>query len=95
MSRADSNVYTLASNAGTGNGADVTIRGGIYILAAEGTWGGGNLQFQVKSPNGTYLPVGAAITVNGTTAQTFLPAGIVRVVITTASAVFAYLCGIG
>ncbi len=95
MARADQAVYTLASNAAPGNGADVTIAGGVYIWMAEGTFGGGNVQLQLKSANGTYINVGTAFTANGASGQIFLPEGVVRVVTTTITNCFAYLAGIG
>ncbi len=93
MARADSNIYTLMSN-GTGNGADVVVRGGIYDLTVEGSFAAQQVQLQLKSPNGTYLPVGAAVTANAVQTQIYIPAGTVRVT-ATATAVFAYLAGIG
>lgn len=96
MARADPLVYTLCSNAGAGNGADVAIKGGLYTISAEATWSAGNAQLQGKSPNGTYINIGSSITANAfQSSPMYLPAGTYRVVITTATAAFVYLMGIG
>lgn len=90
---------TLASNAGAGNGTAVDWPGGRGMLFGEATWGGGNAALQMQSPNGTYVPIydaaGNAVTISANGGKVFeAPAGALRVVITTASAVYAYAVGI-
>lgn len=82
---------TLVSNA-SATGSDFTFRGGRAMFMAEATWGGGTVKLQVKSPNGTYIDVnGGSLTANGTSAALYLPQGLYRANIATASAVYAYL----
>lgn len=83
-------VLTLASNAGAGNGTGLYWQGGKGTFTAEATFGGGSVKMQYKTINGTFVDVdGATLSAAGT--KFFeLAAGEVRVVITTASAVYAY-----
>lgn len=56
---------TLLSNA-SATGSASTAKGGTYIWAAEGTFGGATLQLQAAAPNGTYTNItGAALTAAG------------------------------
>lgn len=85
---------TLATNASvTGNPVDWP--GGNGAFFAEGTFGGGTVKLQVQSPNGTWMDVGTATTLTASGVGGFIaPAGPMRVNITTATAVFAYVVGI-
>jgi hypothetical protein len=72
--------------------------GGHGIFIAEATWGGGSAKLQYKSPNGTFVDVPA--TVVGTPSLTAngmcmfeLPPGELKVVVATATAVYAYAIG--
>lgn len=91
--------YLLASNAGAGAQAGVDWQGGRGMLFGEATWGGGNAALEQLSPNGTWVPIydaaGAAVTITANGGKVFeAPAGSLRVNITTASAVYAYVVGI-
>ncbi len=68
--------------------------GGRGIFMAEATWGGGSVKLQYKSPQGTWIDVGAAatLTANGMV-MVELPPGVVKVVRATATAVYAWLMG--
>lgn len=101
--RADDNSYTLLSN-GSATGSAVPVKGGEYLLQAEGTLAGATLSLQIKTPNGTWSPVlifaGSAVaftTVPNSQTGIDLPAGDVRVALVggTPSAIFAYLIGLG
>lgn len=83
---------TIASNEGAGNGTAATLNsGGKYMFMAEATWGGGNIKLQMQSVNGTWIDIAnTTISANGVIFID-LPAGQVRGVITTSSAVYAYL----
>lgn len=85
---------TLATNAGAGNGTAVKWRGGKGMFMAEATFGGGSVKLQFISPNGTYIdyPSGSLTAAGGIVVD--LPPGMVRVVIATSSAVYAYLASI-
>lgn len=82
-----------------GAGGGVDFPGGIGKFFCEATFGGGNVALQILSPNGTWIPLDnyalasvISITANGV--ATFIaPAGRIRAVITTATAVYAYLVG--
>jgi hypothetical protein len=69
-----------------------TLFGGRYAVVWSATLGGGNLQLQTLSADGsTFVAVGSAIAALGLT--TFdLPAGVYRFVITTATANFISIC---
>jgi len=83
---------TLALNAAaTGN--SITWPGGPGVFSAEATWGGGNVVLQTLTPYGTWMAVGAdgTLLANGMVGF-ILPANAqVRVAITTATAVCAYV----
>lgn len=69
---------------------DLRWVGGEGYLLAEATWGGGNVKLQQLSPNGTYLDIpSATLSANGMVAFK-APPGILKLVITTATAVYAY-----
>jgi len=81
----------IASNASAGNGSDFECKGGVVLFMAEATWGGGNIKLQIKSPNGTYLDISSStLSANGAL-RLELPHGLYRYVITTSSAVYAYI----
>ena len=84
----------LCENAGAGNKAAKECKGGRYYLMAEATWGGGNIKLQFQTPNGTWIDVpSSTLSANNGTAIE-LPQGQIRAVVTTATAVYAYLVGI-
>lgn len=87
---AGTTVYTLA--AGAAATAAQPIQAGQYMFMAEATWGGGTVVVQMKSPNGTFISVNTngSLSANGMLLVN-LPAGLVQAVITTATAVYAYL----
>lgn len=80
----------LAENAGEGEGAAMSWQGGKGCFTAEATWGGGSAKLQFKTLNGIWVDVdGLSLSANGH--KTFeLPIGEIRVVVETASAVYAY-----
>lgn len=82
---------TLLSNAGTGNGSDVSYPGGKSAFIAEATFGGGSVKLQIKLPQGTYADVTSATLSAAGMYVTDLPAGTYRAVATTATAVYASL----
>lgn len=84
--------YILAQNAGAGAGTPQTWVGGQCVMTAKGTWGGGNIVLQQMDPFGNWLPVnGGTLSADGETALLSVPAGQVRVNITTATGVYASL----
>lgn len=82
----------IASNSGAGNLTAYKIdRGGKFMFMAEGTWGGGSIKLQTQTANGTWVDVASStLSANGTLSVD-LPAGLIRGVIATASAVYATL----
>lgn len=82
-----------------GAGGGVDYPGGLGKFFVEATFGGGNVALQIQSPNGTWLPIesyasSTAISITANGVATFIaPAGRMRAVITTATAVFAYIIG--
>ena len=90
--------YTLAENASPGAQTGVDWQGGRGVLFCEATWGGGSVALEQQSPNGTWVPVdklaGTAVTLSTNGAIPFETcAGPIRVNITTATAVYAYVVG--
>jgi hypothetical protein len=91
---------TLALNAGAGNGASVDWQGGNGMLMVDATFGGGSVALDQMSPSGAWIPVndlitGTPISLTANAMSNFLTAaGKLRVVITTATAVNAYVIGI-
>ena len=82
----------LLSNASAGNGSDVSWPGGVAVMVAEATWGGGNVKLQAKLDQGNYADVASStLSANGMTAGLYLPPGTYRAVVTTSSAVYASL----
>jgi hypothetical protein len=84
----------LATNAGPGNTADVSFRGGRCTLIVEAAvWGGGSVALQLKTPQGTYVAVqGGSLTANGQV-NLELPPGAYSATVTTATGVYATLIG--
>jgi len=82
------------SNLGAVTTNSFPLLGGKYSVVWQATLGGGNLQLQVLSDDGsTFVPVGSAIAALGAT--TFdLAAGVYRFVITTSTANFITVVGI-
>lgn len=81
----------LLQNA-TGNSADKLWHGGVAVLVAEATWGGGSVKLQAKLDQGNYVDVASStLSANGMTAGLYLPPGTYRAVATTATAVYASL----
>jgi len=103
MARADSQVYTLASNL-SATGAAVQIRGGVYMFMAEGTVGASTISLQIQSPNGTWENISIfnnsvvlTTTLPYAQAEVMLPAGVVRMAATggAPSGLYSYLAGVG
>jgi hypothetical protein len=70
------------------------LKGGKYALTASATFGGGNLQLQVLSLDGTtWVNVGSSITAAGLTTYDLSP-GQYRIAVTTATAVYAAVTSI-
>jgi hypothetical protein len=71
-----------------------SLKGGTYGLTVSATFGGGSVQLQVQSLDGsTWINAGAAIVANGFVSQA-LPPGTFRLAITTAVAVYAALTSV-
>jgi hypothetical protein len=82
----------LLSNAAAGNGADVVWPGGVTVMAAEATFGGGNVKLQIKLDQGTYADIASStLSAAGITAALYLPQGTYRAVAATGSAFYASL----
>lgn len=81
-------------------GAGLDWPGGDGVFCGEGTFGGGSIAMQMQTRNGTWIAVNTAgtvtpisLTANG--GQVFrAPAGKVRALVTTATAVFASVVGL-
>lgn len=73
------------------DGAKVLV-GGLYQLIANATWNAGNVKVQQLGPDGsTWLDTGVSLTANGVT-TVYLAAGVqARLVVTTATGVYAAL----
>lgn len=84
----------VASNDGAGNLSDFSFDGGKAMFMGRGTWGGGNIKLQVKMVDGNYADVNGSTLDADEAVFLELPRGEYRGVITTASAVFAYLASI-
>jgi hypothetical protein len=69
--------------------ANFTLRGGLYGVSANATWGGGSVTLQRRSLDGsTFVTVLAAFTATGY-ASVALPPGTYRLAIATATGVYA------
>lgn len=82
----NSEAAVLLSNAGTGNGLDVTWSGGHSAFIGESTFGGGSVKLQIKLPQGTYADVSSVTLSAAGMVLAFLPPGTYRAVATTATA---------
>jgi hypothetical protein len=71
--------------------ADFVLEGGFYEFAATATFGGGSVKLQQPDPAGTFGDVGTTTSFGPTAgkAQVYLPPGTYRLLITTATAVYA------
>lgn len=84
--------YTLLSNAGAGNGADVQWPGGRGAVFCEGTFGGATVKLQAKTQQGTYVDVGTDVSFTSAGVGGFeLPECVIRMVTSggTPSALYA------
>lgn len=84
----------LLSNASVSSG-QFDWPGGIGVMYAEATWGGGTVKLQCQTPQGTWVDVGAGVTftANGVGGFT-LPAGPIRASVATATAVYVSVVGV-
>jgi hypothetical protein len=81
-------------NLGAVTTSSFNLLGGKYAVTWQATLGGGNLQLQAQSADGsTFVNAGAQITALGTTIFD-LPPGVFRFVITTATANFIAVTGV-
>jgi hypothetical protein len=65
--------------------------GGKFALTAHATWGGGNIQLQRVSTDGsTFVNVGASVTADGFSTYD-IPRGLYQLAVTTATGVYADL----
>jgi len=72
------------------------LNGGDYLMAAVATWGGGNVELQALGPDqATYLsaPTALKLSANGMISG-YLPTGIYKFVVTTATALYVSVAGI-
>lgn len=88
---AGTNRIDFCTNNGAGTYGPFIWKGGPAVLMAEATWGGGNVQLQIIDPHGTALNMGTTITANGVQNFAQLPTGQYKLVVTTATAVYAWL----
>jgi hypothetical protein len=91
----------LLNNAGAGNGASFDWPGGDGVFFVESaTFGGGNVALQIQGPNLNWFPVVSCATTTPIEitspgmANFRAPAGPMRAVSTTATAVFASAVGL-
>ena len=70
----------------------VALQGGYYQLAASATWSGGSVKGQQLGPDGSTLldPPSFSLSANGVV-YAYLPAGMYKITVTTATAVYAAL----
>ena len=79
-------------NGSPGTLGPFTLKGGTYVAIVTAAFGGGNLQLQTFSLDGTTaVNVSTPISAAGLTTYTNLPTGRYQWVITTATAVYASL----
>ena len=87
MTATESHIF---SNIAATTGA-FTLYGGKYGLNVSATFGGGNVQLETLSADGsTWISVGSSITTNGYSTFDLVP-GQYKIAITTATAVYAAL----
>jgi hypothetical protein len=85
---------TMLSNA-SADSAAMAWPGGSGVITGEATWGGGNIKLQMQTVNGTWIDVSASshtLSANGQFAFT-LPKCQIKLVRTTATAIYAYVHG--
>lgn len=86
----------LAENAGAGNGAAVRWAGGRGVFSATATWGSGSVKLQYQLPDGIWADVGAHATLMANGGGGFeLPDCMIRAVVTTSTAAYAWVQGTG
>lgn len=69
--------------------AEFALTGGVYVVDAVATWGGGSITLERLGPDGTtWLTAVTALTANGVSAASALPPGQYRVAVATATAVY-------
>jgi hypothetical protein len=76
--------------------APFNLNGGYYMVACVATFGGGNVELQILGPDqSTYLsaPTALKLSANGTIAG-YLPPGVYKFVVTTATAVYCSVAGV-
>lgn len=86
--------FALLTN-GAATSAAFPWPGGDGVITGEATWGGGNIRLQVQTINGTWVDVSSSahtLSANGMFPFT-LPRCLIRINVTTATAVFAYALG--
>jgi hypothetical protein len=85
----------LLSNA-SATGAPARWPGGRGSFLAEGSFGGASVSFQVKGPNGSWLDVGAEVTLTAPGVGNFeLPEGDVRAAVAGGSPSGLYAVAVG
>ncbi len=88
--------YIFLEN-GSATSGDIDFDGGNAVFFADGTFGGATLTLQIKSPNGTYMTVGANTTLTAAGCAGFICcAGALRVLVSggTPSGLYCYVVGI-
>ena len=92
MARFTQNITLSTNQAADVSGVSVEF-GGRYLLVASATWGGGNIKLQILGPDGaTYLDLpSATLSANGTLTVYLPDNAVVKLDITTATAVYAAL----
>lgn len=82
----------LLQNSGAANGPEHDWGGGHGCFFGEGTFSGGSLTLEVKTPHGTWLPVGASTTLSANGyGLFFLPECKIRAVATTGTGFYAFV----
>jgi hypothetical protein len=86
MASVNANSVTFSNISATTSG--FVLSGGRYQIVANATFGGGNLQLQILSIDGsTWVNIGSTITAAGSVIQE-LGSGVFRIAVTTATAIF-------
>jgi hypothetical protein len=76
--------------------APFNLKGGYYMVACVATFGGGNVELQMLGPDqSTYLsaPTALKLSAAGSIAG-YLPPGVYKFIVTTATAVFCSAAGV-
>lgn len=71
-------------------GTSFRLRGGNYAMTIKATWGGGSVTLQRKALDGTYVTVTPAFVADSFIAMN-LPSGDYRLLVATATAIYAEL----